>query len=283
MTSAESDERRESARPRRVPSLFVAHGSPLTIADKAYADALRSFGTRLKNLRAIVIVSAHWQTTGPIHVSSHPKPPLIYDFVGFPSWLYNVSYPAVGHRVMTQTIAFRLQQQGVDARIDAERGLDHGVWVPLSVAFPDAAVPVVQVSLPASSRPETVVAMGQALASLRNEEVLLVGSGGIVHNLARLQNDTPDDVATPWAGEFDAWVRERAGSLATADLMEYQRLAPHAAAAVPTSEHYDPLLFVMGTALPGDSVVDVSEGFRYGSLSLRSFALAGRRREDRGD
>jgi 4,5-DOPA dioxygenase extradiol len=150
------------------------------------------------------------------------------------------------------------------------------------MAFPDAVIPIVQVSLPSPSRPETLLAMGKALAPLRLENVLLVGSGGIVHNLARLQDDTPDNIADPWASEFDTWVREQAGKMDTGALVDYQRLAPHAAAAVPTPEHYDPLLFVMGTALPSDSVIDVYEGFRYGSLSLRSFALVGRRREDRG-
>jgi 4,5-DOPA dioxygenase extradiol len=265
-----------------VPSLFVAHGSPLTVIDKDYASTLRKFGSRQKNLRAIIVVSAHWQTTGAIHVSSNPAPQLVYDFVGFPSWLYSFSYAAPGDRAMAQAVAYRLQQGGVDARLDPERGLDHGAWVPLSVAFPEAVIPVVQVSLPSPSRPETLLAMGKALAPLRLENVLLVGSGGIVHNLARLQDDTPDDIADPWASEFDTWVREQAGRLDVAALADYQRLAPHAAAAAPTPEHYDPLLFVMGSALRDDSVMDVYEGFRYGSLSLRSFALAGRRREDKG-
>jgi 4,5-DOPA dioxygenase extradiol len=282
MTPTEPANERRALRVRRVPSVFISHGSPLTVVDKELAGTLRKFGSRQKNLRAIIVVSAHWQTTGTVHVSSNPKPQLVYDFVGFPSWLYNFPYAATGDRAIAQAIALRLQQAGVDARLDPERGLDHGVWVPLSMAFPDAAVPVVQVSLPSPSRPETLLAMGRALAPLRLENVLLVGSGGIVHNLARLQDDTPDNIADPWASEFDGWAREQAGKMDTAALVDYQRRAPHAAAAVPTSEHYDPLLFVMGTALPGDSVMDVYQGFRYGSLSLRSFALAGRRREDRG-
>lgn len=282
MTPTESAPERRALRIRRVPSLFVAHGSPLTVVDKDFGSTLHKFGARQKHLRAIVVVSAHWQTTGAIHVSSHPKPQLVYDFTGFPSWLYNFSYAPPGDRAMAQAIAFRLQRGGVDARLDPERGIDHGVWVPLSMAFPEAAVPVVQVSLPMPSQPEMLLAMGRALAPLRMENVLLAGSGGLVHNLARLQDDTPDNTAEPWASEFDGWVRTQAGRMDTGALVDYQRLAPHAAAAVPTSEHYDPLLFVMGTTLPGDSVMDVYDGFRYGSLSLRSFALAGRRREDRG-
>jgi 4,5-DOPA dioxygenase extradiol len=281
MTVAPGSERR-AVRIRRVPCLFLSHGSPLSVVDRPYAAALQKFGARQKNLRAIIVVSAHWQTTGPVHVSSHPAPPLLYDFSGFPSWLYNYTYGARGDRAVAQAIAFRLQQGGVDARLDPERGLDHGVWVPLSLAFPAAKMPIIQVSLPTPSTPDLLRAMGKALAQLRMEDVLLIGSGGLVHNLARLEEDTPDDVAEPWAGEFDGWAREQAARMNVTALADYERLAPHAAAAVPTSEHYDPLLFVMGGALPGDSVMDVFEGFRYGTLSMRSFALVGRRREDRG-
>ncbi|MEI6667021.1 MAG: class III extradiol ring-cleavage dioxygenase [Acidobacteriota bacterium] len=282
MPTPETGNERRALRIRRVPSLFVAHGSPLAVVDKDYAATLRAFGARQKNLRAIIVVSAHWQTTETIRVSSSPTPHLIYDFSGFPSWLYNYAYQVPGDRSLAQTVAFRLQQAGVEARLDPERGFDHGVWVPLSVAFPALKVPVVQVSLPLPSRPDTLAAMGKALAPFRTENVLLVGSGGLVHNLARLAADQSDSFTEPWATAFDSWAREQAGKMDAAALADYQRLAPDAATAVPTSEHYDPLLFVMGSALPGDSVMDVYDGFRYGSLSMRSFALVGRRREDRG-
>jgi len=282
MRPAESGNDRRALRVRRVPSLFVAHGSPLSVVDKDFGAALRKFGSRQKNLQAIVVVSAHWQTAGAIHVTSSPSPALIYDFAGFPAWLYDWTYACPGDRAFAQGIAMRLQHAGIDARLDPERGLDHGVWVPMALAFPDAALPIIQVSLPANANPETLATMGRALAPLRSENVLLVGSGGIVHNLARVSLDTPDTVAEPWAEAFDTWVRDQAARMDAASLAAYERLAPHAAAAVPTSEHYDPMLFVMGTALPGDAVMEIYEGFRYGSLSMRTFGLAGRRREDRG-
>jgi 4,5-DOPA dioxygenase extradiol len=124
--------------------------------------------------------------------------------------------------------------------------------------------------------------MGRALAPLRHEHILLVGTGGIVHNLARLQPDQDTPYPEPWASAFDAWVREKVGASDQVALADYTRLAPHASAAAPTPEHFDPLLFTAGTALPGDVVYDIYEGFRYGTLSMRSFALTGRRREDRG-
>ena len=273
---------RRLSRVRRVPSLFLAHGSPMSVLDKAFAGAVYKFTSRQVKLRAIVVLSAHWQSPGAIRVTSNPKPSLIYDFAGFPGWLYEIAYPCPGDRAVAQMVAVMLERAGMEARLDPDRGFDHGVWVPLSLAFPAATVPVVQVSLPLPSTPETLLNMGRALAPLRSEHILLVATGGIVHNLARLQPDLDSPFPEPWADEFDRWVREKVGALDAAALAGYARLAPHAGAAVPTSEHFDPLLFTVGTALPGDVVYDIYDGFRHGTLSMRSFALTGRRREDRG-
>jgi 4,5-DOPA dioxygenase extradiol len=273
---------RRASRVRRVPSVFLAHGSPLTVLDKDFGAALKKFVSRQKRLRAIVAVSAHWQIAGSIRVTSSPRPTLIYDFMGFPSWVYELAYRCPGDRSVAQAVAILVEREGFEARLDPDRGLDHGVWVPLSLAVPDANIPVVQVSLPLPSVPETLIRLGRALAPLRSEDILLVGTGGIVHNLACLQMDTPDGVSEPWAAEFDQWTHERATAIDARALADYGRLGPHADAAVPTSEHFDPLLVVMGTALPNDSLFDLYEGFRYGTLSLRSFGLVGRRKEDKG-
>lgn len=273
---------RRLSRVRRVPSLFLAHGSPMSVLDKAFGRAVHKFTSRQLQLRAIVIVSAHWQAPGVIRVTSNPKPPLIYDFAGFPDWLYEIAYPCPGDRAVAQMAAVMLERAGIEARLDPDRGLDHGVWVPLSLAFPKATVPVVQVSLPVPSTPAMMLAMGRALAPLRSEHILLVGSGGIVHNPARLHPDEDSPYPEPWAAEFDGWVREKVGALDADAIGGYARLAPHADAAVPTTEHFDPLLFTAGTVLPGDVVYDIYEGFRYGTVSMRSFAITGRRREDRG-
>ena len=273
---------RRLSRVRRVPSLFLAHGSPMSVMDKDFAGALYKFASRQVKLRAIVVMSAHWEAPGAIRVTSNPRPSLIYDFAGFPGWLYEIAYPCPGDRAVAQMVAVMLERAGIEARLDPDRGLDHGVWVPLSLAFPEAIVPVVQISLPKPSTPAALIAMGRALAPLRHEHILLLATGGIVHNLARLRASEETPYPDPWAAEFDAWVREKVGALDTDALADYVRLGPHANAAVPTSEHFDPLLFTAGTALPGDVVHDIYDGFRYGSLSMRSFALTGRRREDRG-
>ncbi len=273
---------RRTSRVRRVPSLFLAHGSPMSVLDKGFAAALRKFASHQRRLRAIVAISAYWRVSGPLRVTSHPKPQLLYDFAGLPGWLYEIAYPCPGDRAVAQMVAVMLERAGFEVRLDPDRGLDHGVWVPLSLAFPDATVPVVQLSLPTASTPDRMVAMGRALAPLRSEHILLAATGGIVHNLSRAVMDEDAAPTDPWAEEFDRWVREKLGAFDVESLGEYQRRAPHAGTAVPTPEHFDPLLFTAGTALPGDVVYDIYEGFRYGSVSMRSLALTGRRREDRG-
>jgi 4,5-DOPA dioxygenase extradiol len=273
---------RRASRVRRVPAVFLAHGSPLSVLDKAFGAAIRKFFSKQRRLRAIVVFSAHWQTTGGIRVTSSPQPQIIYDFMGFPSWVYQLTYACPGDRSVAQAVAILLEREGIPTRLDPERGLDHGVWVPLSLAVPDAKIPVVQVSLPLPSDPATLRTIGKALAPLRSEDILILGTGGIVHNLGRVELDTPDNVSEPWAEEFDRWAYDRAAAVDAAALSDYARFGPHAADAVPTSEHFDPLLVVMSSALPNDSVLDIYEGFRYGTLSMRSFALVGRRREDRG-
>lgn len=282
ISSVQPDVERRLSRVRRVPSLFLAHGSPMSVLDKDFAGAVHKFTSRQQKLRAIVVLSAHWQVSGALRVTSNPKPSLIYDFMGFPDWLYEIAYPCPGDRAVAQMVAVMLERAGLEARLDPDRGLDHGVWVPLSLAFPSATVPVVQVSLPMPSTPAMMLAMGRALAPLRSEHILLVATGGIVHNLARVQAEMDSPFPELWAAEFDGWVHDRVRALDAEALEGYPRLAPHAGAAVPTSEHFDPLLFTVGTALPGDVVHDIYDGFRYGTLSMRSFALTGRRREDRG-
>lgn len=275
-------ERRALPRPR-VPTVFLAHGSPLSSTDREFAAALEKFFRRHRQVRAVLAVSAHWQTSGPTHITSSPHPPLVYDFTGFPGWLYEVSYPCPGDPGLAQHAAILLEQAGLEARLDPDRGLDHGVWVPLSLAYPEARIPVVQVSLPAPATPAMLLAMGRALSQLRYAGVMLVGTGGIAHNLQLMDPDTPDAAVEPWAEQFDAWIYARSREFDTLALSDYRARAPEAHLAAPSPEHLDPLLVVMGAAMAGDSLHDIYAGFRYGSLSMRSFALVGRRREDRGD
>jgi len=256
-----------------LPAVFVAHGSPMVaLDDDEYTRALRGLGARQPRPRAIACVSAHWQLAGPVRVTAHPRPPLIYDFGGFPDALYRLSYPAPGAPDVAAEIVALLGAAGIAAALDPARGLDHGVWVPLRHAVPAADIPIVAVSLPAVA-PNELLALGRALAPLRDRGVLLLGSGGIVHNLGRLHPDQHGAPIAPWARAFDHWVRARLETRDLAALADYRRAAPHAALAVPTTEHFDPLLVVAGSTGSDDQVTDVFVGFQHGTLSLRCVAF----------
>ncbi|MBN8226102.1 dioxygenase [Corallococcus macrosporus] len=255
------------------PALFVSHGSPMTALDADdYPQALKRFGDGAGAVKALVVVSAHWETDARVHVTAMAAPPLVYDFYGFPEAMYRLRYAPPGAPALAQDVVARLSAAGVPAVGDAERGLDHGVWVPLLHAFPEARVPVVQVALPADATPAQVARMGEALRPLRAEGVLLMGSGGVVHNLRRVNFRSKLASVEPWAAEFDAWV---AGKLAARDFIGLQSWmdAPNSRVAHPSAEHWLPIYFVLGAALPEDRITPVFEGFHHGTLSMRSFAL----------
>ena len=257
------------------PALFVSHGAPsAALDDDAYTRALGGWARGRPRPRAVVVVSAHAEAFGPVRVNAASEPALIYDFYGFPAPLYDLRYPAPGAPDLAREIAGTLLEAGLEPVVDAQRGWDHGVWVPLRLLYPAADVPVVALSLPVPRRPEALLAMGRLLAPLRERGVLLLGSGGIVHNLHRLRMDDGAVPTEPWAAAFGAWVDERLDDRDVEGLVAYAARAPHADLAAPTSEHFDPLFFVVGARDERDRVESVYQGFRYGSLSLRSFALA---------
>ena len=256
------------------PSVFVAHGSPLLgIAAGEFGVTLGRFAARHPRPAAIVIVSAHWEARGPVRVNAAPRPELIYDFGGFPSALYALTYPAPGSPEVAEEALTLLAEAGLVAAGEERRGWDHGVWIPLRLLYPEADVPVVEVSLPLPRDPGTVLRLGEALAPLRRRGVLLVGSGGIVHNLHLARLDRENGPVDEWARAFDAWVRERIERRETADLAAYRALAPAADRAVPESEHFDPLLFAVGAASLGDEPEEIASGFQYSNVSLSSYAF----------
>ncbi len=232
----------------------------------AHAAAMRAFGKQQAGLRAIVIVSAHWQTRGEIRVTAWQNAPLVYDFGGFPEELYRIEYPAPGDPALAARIA--------GAVPELKRGLDHGAWVPLRLAWPEAAIPVVQISLP-HAPPAEVFALGRQLRPLRDEGILVAGSGGIVHNLGLVHFADKNAGVDPWAAEFDRWVADRVAEEDAETLFHYRANGPHASVAVPTPEHFEPIFIALGAAWPGEKVETIYEGFHYGNLSMRSFSLAG--------
>jgi 4,5-DOPA dioxygenase extradiol len=259
----------------RLPAVFLAHGSPMLAVERDdFTGVLNRLGTEVPRPRSIVVVSAHWEAPGPVRVTGSDRPPLIYDFSGFPEELYEIRYPAPGDPALADLIVKLLGEVGVKAALDPRRGLDHGAWVPLKHAFPSADLPVVEVSLPVPRTPAEIVRIGKALAPLRDRGILLIGSGGIVHNLRRVHFNDKNAPVDAWARHFDHWVGERLESLDLDGLAKYRGVAPEASSCVPTTEHLDPVFFILGAALPGDRHSGLYQGFHYGNLSMRSFALA---------
>jgi 4,5-DOPA dioxygenase extradiol len=257
----------------RVPTLFLAHGSPMSaLGTDRLAAGLRGVGERVGGMKAIVVISAHWQTPLPPRITAWRQAELVYDFGGFPDELYRLQYPAPGDPVLAERIAGLLRASGIGAALETRRGLDHGAWVPLRLAWPDAAVPALQLSLP-HAEPRRIFELGRALRPLREEGVLLAGTGGIVHNLARVRFGAVEGAVDGWAAAFDDWVTARVAAGDVESLVDYRKLAPHASEAVPTSEHFDPIFATLGAVFEGEQPVTLIEGFELANLSLRSFGF----------
>jgi 4,5-DOPA dioxygenase extradiol len=258
-----------------MPAVFISHGSPMVAVERdGYTEALRRMGESLPAPKAIVVISAHWESRAPVRVGTSERPPLIYDFGGFPPELYTLKYPAPGYPGIAKDIVQRLNQAGIAAVEDAARGLDHGAWVPLRHAYPEATVPVVEVTLPMPRTPQDLLAIGRALAPLQDQGVLIVGSGGVVHNLRRVVFSNKAAPVEAWAKSFDDWVRGRLEEQDVESLVDYRKRAPEAAASVPTTEHFDPLFVVLGAAGKAFRVEDVFEGFHHGNLSMRTVTIS---------
>jgi 4,5-DOPA dioxygenase extradiol len=248
-----------------LPSLFISHGSPLLALEPgASGPALQQLAAQFPRPTAIVVVSAHWESD-TLQVGSHPAPRTWHDFGGFPPPLYALHYPAPGDPALAMRIAERLGLHGLPATLEPQRPFDHGVWVPLRLMYPQADIPVVQVSLPSQYGPALQLAVGTALAGLREEGVLLVGSGSITHNLRELNRHAEDDVSTPWALAFRDWMVEKLKARDTRALLDYRQQAPHAVRNHPSDEHLLPLYFALGA---GSEFSVAHQGFTLGALGM---------------
>ncbi len=237
-----------------------------------HAAALHSFGQQHQDAKAIVIVSAHWQVSRPLRLTAWDQSPLLYDFGGFPEELFQITYPAPGSPMLATRIANVLRAAGQDVTINTERGLDHGAWVPARLTWPEATIPVLQLSFPFVS-PQELFQIGKALRPLREDGIIVVGSGGIVHNLSRVRLSNRQAPIDSWAREFDQWVTAQVASRNLENLFSYRSIGPHARLSAPTTEHFDPLFITLGAAFAGESLSTIFEGFQYGNLSMRSFAF----------
>jgi 4,5-DOPA dioxygenase extradiol len=253
----------------RLPVLFVAHGNPMNALGRTrFAAFLRSWGPTWPEARADLVISAHWEEE-PLAVTAAERPGTLHDFGGFPRELYTLRYPAPGDPALARRVVGLLGAAGLPCRLDEQRPLDHGTWAPLLQLRPAADVPVVQLALPAQAPLSRHVEIGRALTPLRDEGVLVLGSGNLVHNLrtADLSEETPP--VQEWARDFDAWVRDRLDSGDVAALADFVARGPQARRAHPTLEHYAPLLVCCGAAGEQPVVSYPYEGFEHATLSLR--------------
>ncbi|KAA8696920.1 Uncharacterized protein ALO80_03930 [Pseudomonas caricapapayae] len=247
------------------PSLFISHGSPMLALEPGKSGpALRQLAASLPRPRAIVMVSAHWESH-ELTINSNPQPETWHDFGGFAAELFAVQYPAQGLPELSRTIVELLAVSGLPTRVDSRRPFDHGVWVPLSLMYPDADIPVVQVSLPSRQGPELQTHVGRALASLREQGVLIVGSGSITHNLYDLDWNAGPERVEPWAVEFRDWMIDKLRNNDESALHRYRTLAPHAVRAHPSDEHLLPLYFARGA---GGAFSIAHQGFTMGALGM---------------
>jgi len=261
----------------RQPAVFFAHGSPMSaLGGDAHAAALAAFGAQHSSAKAILLISAHWQQSRPLRVTSWDHAPLIYDFGGFPDELYHIAYPAPGSPLLALRVANVLEAGNQAVRPQPDRGLDHGAWVPARLAWPAAAIPVIELSMPFAT-PEELFQIGKALRPLRDDGFLIAGTGGIVHNLSRVHLENKDAPVDSWAAEFDSWVAEQVAARNLEALFAYRGNAPHSRLSVPTTEHFDPLFIVLGMSYPGDNLETIFEGFHYGNISMRSFSFSNAR------
>jgi 4,5-DOPA dioxygenase extradiol len=251
------------------PSFYISHGSPMLALDAGKTGlAWQALVADLPKPKAILMVSAHWGSLQPA-VGAASQPETIHDFGGFPEALFDLQYPAPGAPWLAEKVAAVLEDAGLPVAIHPSRGLDHGAWVPLRVMYPDADVPVVQLSIQPRQGPEHHYRLGQALAGLQQEGVMIIGSGSLTHNLYEVMGDiTEGDPRVPaYVPAFQAWMNEKLLANEINALLDYRRQAPDASRAHPTDEHLLPIFVVLGVA-QGEKVERSHSGITGGVLAM---------------
>ncbi|MFC3650666.1 DODA-type extradiol aromatic ring-opening family dioxygenase [Dyella humi] len=230
------------------PSLYISHGSPMTALHPGQVgERLAEIAAELLRPKAIVIATAHWLAHQP-SVGGAARPETIHDFYGFPRELFDIQYPAPGAPELAVEVTQRLNQAGLGATLDMQQGLDHGAWVPLRLLYPNADIPVVPLSIQPHLGPAHQYAVGRALAPLREQGVMVIGSGSITHNLHDFRAGYSDDNEAPYVRPFIGWIEQKIKSSDVDALLDYRRQAPFAERAHPTDEHLLPLYVALGAA-----------------------------------
>jgi 4,5-DOPA dioxygenase extradiol len=255
---------------KSLPTLFISHGAPtLPIENVPAKEFLSELGHRFHEEKSILCISAHWATTSPA-VNAVEEPQTIHDFYGFPPELYRIEYPAHGLPELAHRVAGLLEDAGMSCDIDGRRGQDHGAWVPMLLMYPEAHVPVAQLSIQANLDPAEHFALGQAIAVLRHEGVLVIGSGGAVHPLGYVPLG-PGMATDSWAIEFNDWLTKAVERGDAESLIGYRKNAPYAETAHHYPDHYMPLLVALGAAGPGARGKVIHHSWYWGDLGLDAF------------
>jgi 4,5-DOPA dioxygenase extradiol len=257
------------------PTLFVPHGAPtFALSPGAAGAALQAMAASLPQPRAIIIVSAHWDTAVPT-VGFAERPETIHDFWGFPEELYALRYPATGCREGASAVVAAIEAAGLPVQQDSARGLDHGAWLPLRLMFPNADVPVIPVSIQSHAGPEQAYRLGQALATLTSSGFLVIASGNITHNLRDYQLATRNGGRTPaYVREFTDWMADRLAFGDLPALLDYRRQAPGAVQAHPTDEHLLPLFVALGAGGEGTQVRRLHAGIDEYVIAMDAYVFS---------
>ena len=254
----------------RMPAVFLGHGSPMnTLQQNEFTDAWRKFGAAVPKPRAVLLVSAHWYTQGT-HVTATETPETIHDFGDFPQALFDFQYPAPGDPELANRVADLLKP--LEVGLDQQWGLDHGTWSVLAHMFPDADIPVVQLSIDRTQPGQFHYDLGKQLVPLRDEGVLILGSGNVVHNLG-IMNWREQTVAYDWALRFNDLVKDSLASRDHAPLIGYDGLGKDAELSINSAEHYLPLLYVIGLQNADEKITVLTDGIFGGSISMLSFSI----------
>nr|WP_090341502.1 class III extradiol ring-cleavage dioxygenase [Mycolicibacterium malmesburyense]CRL71457.1 extradiol ring-cleavage dioxygenase III subunit B [Mycolicibacterium malmesburyense] len=253
-----------------LPALFLSHGAPPLVDDELWVSQLAAWAQELPRPTAILVVSAHWESTPLTIGSTSSKTPLTYDFWGFPESYYETTYDAPGAVELAARVEALLSDEPV--RHDPDRRLDHGAYVPLTVMYPEADIPVLQISMPTLD-PQALLGLGERLRTLRDEGVLIIGSGFTTHGLPFLHDPSPDAQPPDWSTDFDAWAAEAFAAGDVDALIDFRHRAPGMPYAHPTIEHWSPLFVALGASGdPGRRVNQVIDGYWMG-LAKRSIEL----------
>ncbi len=250
-----------------MPAVFLAHGSPLTLDDHAWLAELAAWAKAMPRPKGILMISAHWEAA-PVTLGASRTLPLVYDFYGFPQKYYDVKYAAPGAPELKKRV-HELLAATHPVKDDETRGLDHGAYVPLLPMYPEADVPVLQISIPTMD-PAKLVALGKALAPLRDEGILIIGSGFLTHNMRAISWE-PGAPVPAWASEFDAFCAESLAKRDVDALVQYRERGPGVRMALPTHEHFVPVMIALGASIGrAEAARFPIEGFTYGSFTKRS-------------